>query len=156
MLMNRMFYLSCAVGGGLLAAGVFYLMGDKPEAGATGGIPIMIAGIQGAPGDGNSALKEAFGVMLENANIRKVDALEDCTLAVSAEISTQRAGDNDRVSIIWQVHDSKGRSIGEVEQVNEVAAGKLDRTWGTDASLAARGARDGIINIIRRQQLSCR
>ena len=153
--MNRMFYLCCAAGGGLLAAGAFYLMADKPTKGATGGIPIMIASIQGAPGDGNTALRSAFGVMLENAEIPQVDELEDCTLAVSAEVSTERASDNDRVSIIWQVHDSQGRSIGEVAQVNEVPAGKLNNTWGTDASLAARGARDGIVNIIRRQRISC-
>lgn len=153
--MNRMFYVCCAVGGGLLALGVTYLSGDKPENGATRGIPIMIAGIQGAPGDGNSALRTAFGVMLENAEIPQADDLDGCALAVSAEVSTERAGDNDHVSIVWQVHDSQGRSLGEVAQVNEVPAGKLDGSWGTDASLAARGARDGIVNIIRRQKLGC-
>jgi len=153
--MNRMFYLCCALGGALLAAGVAYLTGDKPANGATRGVPIMIAGIQGAPGDGNSALRTAFGVMLENAEIPQVDDLDDCALAVSAEISTQRTGGNDHVSIIWQVHDSQGNSLGEVAQLNQVPAGKLDKAWGTDASLAARGARDGIINIIRRQKPSC-
>ena len=139
----------------MLALGVAYLTGDKPANGATRGIPIMIANIQGAPGDGNQALKTAFGVMLENAEIPQVDDLEDCALAVSAEISTQRTGSNDQVSIVWQVHNSSGRSLGEVAQLNEVPAGKLDKTWGTDASLAARGARDGIVNIIRRQRLTC-
>lgn len=115
----------------------------------------MIAGIQGAPGDGNEALKKAFSVMLENADIPEVDDLEDCALAVSAEISRERTGDNDHVSIVWQVHDASGRSLGEVAQLNEVPSGKLDETWGTDASLAARGARDGIVNIIRRQKPSC-
>ena len=150
-----MFYICCALGGALLAAGVAYLTGDKPANGANRGLPIMIAGIQGAPGDGNSALRTAFGVMLENAKIPQVDELDDCTLAVSAEISTQRTGSNDQVNIIWQIHDASGRSLGEVAQTNEVPAGKLDGEWGTDASLAARGARDGIINIIRRQRLGC-
>jgi len=131
--MNRMFYLCCALGGALLAAGFAYFTGGKPTNGATRGVPIMIAGIQGAPGDGNQALRTAFGVMLE----------------------TQRTGGNDHVSIVWQVHDTDGRSLGEVAQLNEVPAGKLDQTWGTDASLAARGARDGIINIIRRQRPTC-
>jgi len=79
----------------------------------------MIAGIQGAPGDGNLALRTAFGVMLENANIPQVDELDNCTLAVSAEISTQRTGGHDQVNIIWQIHDANGRSLGEVAQTNE-------------------------------------
>jgi len=153
--MNRMFYVCCALGGALLAAGVAFFTGDKPAKGTTGGIPIMIAAIQGAPGDGNTALRTAFGVMLENAQIPQVDDLDDCALAVSAEISTQRTESNDHVSIIWQVHDAQGHSLGEVAQLNEVPVGKLDGAWGTDASLAARGARDGIINIIRRQQPRC-
>jgi len=153
--MNRMFYLCCALGGALLAAGFAYFTGGKPTNGATRGVPIMVAGIQGAPGDGNQALRTAFGVMLENANIPQVEELENCALAVSAEVSTQRTGGNDHVSIVWQVHDTEGRSLGEVAQLNEVPAGKLDQTWGTDASLAARGARDGIINIIRRQRPTC-
>ena len=153
--MNRMFYLCCAMGGALLAVGVTYFSSNPPEKGVTGGIPIMIAGIQGAPGDGNEALRTAFGVMLENAKIPRVDDLDDCALAVSAEISRERTGDNDRVSIIWQLHDAKGHSLGEVALINEVPSGKLDLTWGTDASLAARGARDGIVNIIRRQKPTC-
>ena len=150
-----MFYLGCGIGGALLAVGFAYFTGDKPAKGATGGIPIMIAGIQGAPGDGNEALRAAFGVMLENAEIPQVDDLDDCALAVSAEISRERTEDNDRVSIVWQVHDARGHSLGEVAQLNEFPSGKLDKAWGTDASLAARGARDGIVNIIRRQKPSC-
>ena len=153
--MNRMFYICCALGGALLAVGFAYFTGDKPVKGATRGVPIMIAGIQGAPGDGDAALRTAFGIMLENAEIPQVDELEGCALAVSAEISTERTGGNDHVSIIWQIHDRNGQSLGEVAQLNEVPAGKLDNKWGTDASLAARGARDGIINIIRRQKPTC-
>jgi len=153
--MNRMFYTMCAVIGAVLAGGLAYVTGDKAATGASRGAAIMLADIQGASGDGNTALRTAFSVMLENIDIPQTDSLEGCSLAVSAEVSTQRIGTTDQVSIIWQVHDATGSPLGEVAQLNTVPAGKLDQAWGTDASLAARGARDGLIAIMRRPRSGC-
>jgi len=149
--MNRLFYPLCAVGGAVLAAVFSFLLFDRSASEPT----IMIADVRGAPGDGNTSLRTAFGVMLENVDIPQVEKLEGCTVAVSVEVSTLRLGNNQKVSIVWQVHDSEGQSLGEVSQLNKIKYGALDNEWGTEASLAARGARDGIINIMRQPRAGC-
>lgn len=154
--MKKLFYPLCAVGGAVLAAGVAYVVGDRTASGkAFAGPSIMFADVRGAPGDGNTSLRTAFGVMLENAGIPQVETLEGCTLAVSAEVSTLRLGNNQKVSIVWQVQDAEGNPLGEVAQLNNVEYGALDKEWGTDASLAARGARDGIMDIMKLPRPGC-
>ncbi len=154
--MNRLLYPLCAVGVAILAAGFAYLLVDRTASGkAFAGPSIMFADVRGAPGDGNTSLRTAFGVMLENAGIPQVDILEGCTLAVSAEVSTLRLGNNQKVSIVWQVQDSEGNPLGEVAQLNNIEYGALDGAWGTDASLAARGARDGIVDIMKLPRPGC-
>jgi len=154
--MNKLFLPLCAVGGAVLAAGLSYLLVDRPAASkASKGPAVMIAEVQGAPGDGNTALRTAFSTMLENAEIAQVESLEGCTIAVSAEVSTLRLGNSQKVSIVWQVHDADGNSLGEVSQLNNVDFGALNETWGTEASLAARGARDGIVKIMQRPRDGC-
>ena len=154
--MNKLFISVCAVGGAVLAAGVSYLLTDRPASGKpVTGPSVMIADFQGAPGDGNTALRTAFGTMLKNADIPQVETLDGCTIAVSAEVSTLRLGDTQKVSIVWQVHDADGKPLGEVSQLNNVPFGALDKEWGTDASLAARGARDGIEKIMQRLRPGC-
>lgn len=154
--MNKLFLPLCAVGGASLAAVLSYLTVDRSAASRPViGPSVMIADVQGAPGDGNTALRTAFSTMLTNARIAQVDALEGCTIAVSAEVSTLRLGNTQKVSIVWQVHDANGDPLGEVSQLNKVAYGALDQTWGTDASLAARGARDGIVKILQRPRTGC-
>jgi len=149
--MAKLFYSICAVGGAAAAAGLsLVLFNPAPE-----GPSVMIADVRGAPGDGNTSLRTAFGVMLENLDIPQVDELEGCTVAVSAEVSTLRLGNNQKVSIVWQVHDAEGQSLGEVAQLNNVTYGALEKEWGTEASLAARGARDGIIEIMNRPRPGC-
>jgi hypothetical protein len=149
--MNKLFLPLCATGGAALAAVLSYVIVDRPAASKPMTTPsVMIADVQGAPGDGNTALRAAFSTMLTNAKIPQVDTLEGCTIAVSAEVSTLRLGNSQKVSIVWQVHDANGEPLGEVSQLNKVDYGALDETWGTDASLAARGARDGIFKIMQR------
>lgn len=154
--MNRIFYPLCAVFGASLAAGVAYLTTDRPATSAPLGTPaIMIAGVQGASGDGNASLEAALRTILTNAKIPLTDRLEGCTVAVSAEVSQFKGGTSDKISIVWQVIDAEGQSLGDVSQVKAIEAGSLDGEWGTDASLAARGARDGIVKIMLRPRAGC-
>ncbi len=159
--MNKLVLFVCALGGMMLALGLAYLF-DKDTTGGDSGkdkaeaeIVILIDEVRGAPGDGNTSLRTAFGVILDNAGVKKTDTLTGCTVAVSAEVSTLRLGDNQKISIIWQVTDSAGARLGEVSQLNNVKFGALDGAWGTDASLAARGAWDGIRKIMNRPRTGC-
>lgn len=154
--MKRFFYPLCAVFGASLAAGVAYLTTDRTAQGMPFGAPaIMIAGVQGAPGDGNTSLQAALQTIMTNAKIPLTDQLDGCVVAVTAEVSTLTKGQTDEISIIWQVSAADGQVLGDVAQVNLVPAGSLDGAWGTDASLAARGARDGIVKIMLRPRPGC-
>ena len=154
--MNKLFIPLCAVGGAIVAATLSYVMADRPAVSKpSAGPSILIADIQGAPGDGNTALRNAFSTMLANTGIAEVASLNGCTVAVSAEVSSLRLGNAEKISIVWQVHDAEGNPLGEVSQLNQIEYGSLDRAWGTDASLAARGARDGIAKIMQRPRPGC-
>lgn len=142
----------CAV----LGAGALYLAGDRSARSAVPpGPSIFLMGVQGAPGDGNQALSRAIEVILTTAKVPLVEQLGPCTVAVSAEVSILRQDTAEQVNIVWIVHDENGRALGEVAQSSTIAAGEFDGAWGTEASLAARGARDGIISIMRRPRPGC-
>ena len=154
--MNRFLYPVCAVFGAILAAGVAYITTDRPaKSGPKAGPAIMIAGVQGAPGDGNASLQAALKTILTNAKVPLSDQLEGCVVAVTAEVSSLKKGNAEQISIIWQVSDAEGRMLGDISQVNVTESGSLDGEWGTDASLAARGARDGIVSIMLRPRPGC-
>jgi len=154
--MKPIFYPVCAVAGGCLAAGLAYVSGDRPASGAAvSGPAVMVAGVYGAPGDGNVALETAIRTILVNADIPVSDTLEGCNVAVSAEVSRFASVGAEQLSIVWKVIDADGLPLGDVSQVNTVEPGSLDIAWGTDASLAARGARDGIVAIMRRPRAGC-
>lgn len=145
-----LFYTLCACVGGGLAYGLSLMLG-----GSTPERAVVLAGVQGAPGDGNSALNAAMGRVLANIDVPLVEDMHACALAVSAEVSTRQQGAMQEIGIVWQVHDAAGRSLGEVQQASTVPAGSLDREWGTEASLAARNARDGIITMVREMKPGC-
>ena len=150
--MVRIIYPIGAVVIGLLVGATLYLTSEKSATSGPLSSPgVVLAGVQGASGNGNIALISALGAVLDTAKVPVTDKLSGCSVAVSAEVSAQRRGEMERVSVIWQVHGSDGQRLGEVTQINEVVTGSLDGAWGAEASLAARGARDGIIAIMRRQ-----
>jgi hypothetical protein len=147
---TALFYILCATGGGALAYGLTLMLGDNTPPRA-----VMLAGVQGAPGDGNTALNAAMGRVLSNIDVPLVEEMHACSFAVSAEVSTRLRGGSQEIGIVWQVHDTTGRPLGEVEQATVVEAGSLDSGWGTEASLAARNARDGLIAILRTPREGC-
>lgn len=150
--MKPIFYALCALAGGGLAAGIAAFTGGKAEASAPA---IVLAGINGAPGDGNTALDAALRRMMANAQVPVIEDMTPCALAVSAEVGTQPAGLKQLVSIVWQIHTEDGSLVAEVAQANHVTPGSLDESWGTEASLAARGARDRILPILQQTMRHC-
>ena len=152
--MKWIIYSVCAVGGAALAAGLVYMTSGKP-ASSKPVASVMLAGIQGAPGDGNASLAKAFRTVLANIDIPVTEDMSACAIAVSTEVGSVRRGGVEHVSLVWQIHDAEGNPLGEVTQANQIVAGALDGAWGTEASLAARGARDGIVAIMRKPRPGC-
>ncbi len=110
-----------------------------------------LAGVSGAPGDGNTALRRALEYSLIEAAFPITKEREGANvLTVSGEVAVVPAGDGEEsVTIIWRVRDSRGREIGTVDQDNRVAAGSLNGNWGDIAYAVADAATPGLGDVLR-------
>jgi hypothetical protein len=107
-----------------------------------------IVKITGAPGDGERTLSRAIALMLGNTGITISNADDVRAWRVGAVVDVKKAGPKVQISLIWRVLDAKGFVLGEVAQNNEVPAGRLAKTWGETAVLAAAAAAPGLAEVI--------
>jgi hypothetical protein len=129
---------------------VYLLRGDAPRAVRSGRAGILIAGVEGAPGDGNTALPRAFRAVLERAGIALADDPETALARLEGKVSVVPAGKRDRVAITWTLRDGDGKEIGVMHQENEVPGGRLDTLWGGLAYDIATAMADGVAAAMRR------
>lgn len=133
------------------------LLGPGPEEARLPGFPgarLAVLPVTGAPGDGDQALTAALRIALERAELPVVAPGEDAEtrdLAVRGEVAvTPAAGGKERVAILWRLEDPEGRELGRIDQANELPAGSLEGSWGRIAVLVARGAADGLADLLNR------
>ncbi len=141
----------------LAAAGaeqIAAMLEDKApvEAEAGGRTRLLVRGVDGAPGDGGSALANAITTLLKRQDVQivsdpqgKADLLLDADVAVAKP----KAG-TQHVKIVWHVRRRGGAEIGTVAQENDVPAGLLDGAWGDVAYSVAVSAQDGIMQLVAR------
>ncbi len=136
----------------------------SPPRAATADDPdrIFVETVEGASGDGNTLLRFAmlghlrrFGLKPE-AEATRADAPYQVKGRV--DIGPPRGEDGApplrRVRIVWTVSDAKGRTLGALEQANEVPAAGLDRAWGQAADAVVAAAAGGIAQILRQARAS--
>jgi hypothetical protein len=110
---------------------------------------IYLAGVSGAPGDGNTSLAMQMNAHLPHLGDVMEDSASQADFTVRGEIKTAPgAGKSVRVEIQWIVVDSHGRESGRVVQINEVPPGTLDRYWGEVAEVVATEAAGGVHEVI--------
>jgi len=68
---------------------------------------------------------------------------------LTAQVSRARVGADDQIKILWNLENSRGETLGQVEQENKVPQGQLDGAWGEDAFFATQGARDGVMQLLQ-------
>lgn len=107
-----------------------------------------IVKIDGAPGDGVSALARAIALMLGNTGVIIATVDDVKAWRVDALVSVTKAGPKDDVVLKWRVLDAKANVLGAVEQKNQVPAGSLSKNWGETAILAAAAAAPGLAEVI--------
>jgi hypothetical protein len=113
---------------------------------------IELAGIKGAPGDGDKSLATAVAFILKSQGVTIVaDGKEkpDLVLAGVVTIDKAKAG-KQHVGILWQMRRAGGAAIGTAAQQNDVPAGSLDGEWGNTAYLVAAAAREGLMQLVIR------
>ncbi|MDW8443592.1 MAG: hypothetical protein RML45_04240 [Acetobacteraceae bacterium] len=111
---------------------------------------LRLAGVRGAPGDGNVALARALRTALarEGLVVQEGAAAEfDLEGRVSVTDLPRR---QQRVEIIWTVSRADGTELGTVTQLNEIPRGTLDGLWADVAVVVANQAAGGVAEVIRR------
>jgi hypothetical protein len=110
---------------------------------------LVIAPIEGAPGDGATSLARAVELALRAERVPIV-ATGEGDLVVTSRIVLAPAPDNSEdVSITWILSEADGGEIGKVAQRNRIPRGQLDGRWGALAVAIADGAADGIAGLAR-------
>lgn len=107
-----------------------------------------IVKIDGAPGDGATALARAIALMLGNTGVVIATVDDVKAWRVDALVSVGKAGPKDEVTLKWRVLDAKATVLGAVEQKNTVPANSLSKNWGETAILAAAAAAPGLAEVI--------
>jgi hypothetical protein len=120
-----------------------------PEALGAGPRRVRLAGVRGAPGDGNASLGARMREFLGNQGYVVQDVADGAAYGLQADVAVAAAGRGvQRVEIQWIVSRRDGEELGRVVQINEVPAGRLDRLWGDIAYAAAEEASAGVRTVI--------
>lgn len=123
---------------------------DPAALAGRGPLRIRLAGVKGAPGDGNRSLRNRLGEFLTRLGYLPQDQAEGATYAVQAEVQAVPApGDKQRIELQWIVSRRDGYELGRVVQINEVPRGSLNGLWGDVAYVAAEQAASGIREVLQ-------
>lgn len=110
---------------------------------------VFVTDVNGAPGDGNGALRRAMIVALAGRGLKVADGIEVAAFTVEATVGVGAPENGAQsVQIVWLVKDALGEVLGKAEQKNAVPAGSLDRAWGQTAAFVAAAAVDGLAGVI--------
>ncbi len=120
---------------------------------AAGPPRLRLAGVRGAPGDGNAALAGRMRDFLGNQGFVVQEAADGAQYALEGEVAVvPGTPGNQRVEIQWIVSRRDGHELGRVVQVNEVPQGRLARLWGDVAYVVAEEAADGVRTVVANAQ----
>ena len=109
---------------------------------------IHLAGVTGAPGDGNRSLPAQMRTKLSALGLVVQDAVKDADYILAGEVNTAPgANGSTRIELQWIVTDARGER-GRILQLNEVPRGSLDRYWGDVAVVVAEEAAGGVRNVV--------
>jgi hypothetical protein len=111
---------------------------------------VFVAAVEGAPGNGNEALRRAMTGRLQRHGIRIADQGGGRnTFSVAATVDVGDAvGGTQEVRVSWRVLDAEGAERGSVDQANSIAAGSLDADWGAVAEAVAAAAAAGVLEVV--------
>ena len=94
-------------------------------------LTIGVVGIEGAPGDGNEALRKAFAAVLKDAGLPVAGDPQDAAIQIFGKVyvSEQSAG-REKLEIEWFLQEPDGSEIGTLTQSNSIKKGRAMSKWG--------------------------
>jgi hypothetical protein len=130
------------------------LIQDRPVVEAKP-LSVFVAAVNGAPGDGNEALRRALEAFLAQQSVPVAAAASDGnTLTVEGKVAVgEPEAGAQRVQISWRILDPRGEERGVVDQANTIPSGSLSGPWGDMAYAVADAASSGIFEIIEQVKL---
>ncbi|GAC1346522.1 MAG: hypothetical protein NVSMB18_29010 [Acetobacteraceae bacterium] len=110
---------------------------------------VYLAGVTGAPGDGDRSLPAQIRTKLTSLGIVVQDTPANADYKLRGEVQTAPgAKGTTRIELQWIVNDPNGAERGRILQLNEVPPGSLDRYWGDVAVAAATEAAAGVKEVL--------
>lgn len=121
-----------------------------PAAVAARGRRVTVAPVDGAPGDGRTALQRALAEILRLSGIIVVPDFDAESLIVLGSVAAGRPErGRQRIEVSWALLYPDGTEAGRVDQDSLVVAGSLDGAWGETAFDVAFGAAEGLKELLR-------
>ena len=113
---------------------------------------LVVLPLDGAPGDSADSLIRALEAELLAAKLPVAERIAEDDLLVLGDVALGPARDGRQdVAVTWLVVSAReGTDLGEVAQRNRVPAGSLDGPWGPTARAIARGAAEGVMDLLKR------
>lgn len=106
---------------------------------------LIVAPVQGAPGDGNAALTIAIAEAMRGAGVAMTEDPRQAAYILNGKVTTAPPiSGRSRVRIDWSVATFDGTPIGRATQENEVPSRLLGGNWSDVAPRAAESAVEGI------------
>lgn len=134
------------------------LQHDNPDSLYNRAARVAVPDVTGAPGDGNEALTRLMRQRLTAlGEMVQTDPKNADFIAQGRVRLVPIAGGQERVEIQWIVTDPRrtdatgGAERGRVVQLNDVAAGALNGTWGDVAAAVTKEAAGGVREVVLRQ-----
>ena len=112
---------------------------------------VYVPEVQGAPGDGDTALSKLIRAQLAQFGPLVQLTPEGADFVVQGQVKvTPIPNAQQRVEIVWTVSRPSGVVNGKVSQLHDLPAGTVDRYWGDIAGAVTQEASGGIDEVIER------
>ena len=109
---------------------------------------VWLAGVTGAPGDGNRSLPEQMRIKMATAGLVVQDTAKDADFKLEGQVQTAPGANNlVRIELQWIVSDARSER-GRIVQINEVPARTINPYWGDVAVAVADEAAGGVRDVI--------
>jgi len=113
---------------------------------------VLVAEVEGAPGDGNAALTKQMREKLAKLGPIVQDTRMGADFSVAGHVRmVPESGGLERVEIQWVLKNAAGDERGRIVQLNEVPAGSLNGYWGDVAVVVAQEAAGGVKDALMTQ-----
>lgn len=126
------------------------LKGNTPRVVQTARPTVGVVSVEGAPGDGNEALKNAFEAVLKNAGIPLAENPKLAAIQVFGKVKVSPGSDDlENIEIDWVLRRPDGSEIGALKQRNTIENGKASATWGPLAYDVTFAMIDSVADILK-------